>query len=90
MKRTKRGFAIYAEGHDSHGESWRVQASSAAGMGTPQGWRNGPWCWLFLDSQTLAERHLGNDLHPALHLTRGQARRLGKALLAFADEGKNG
>ena len=78
LKRTERGFAIYGEYKDSRGNSIRVQQSSAVG---------GPFCWLFVKDREGCEvyQHMGQYSAVSPHLTRAQARRIGKALLRFAD-----
>lgn len=83
MRRTARGFALYAQTKDSRGNTVRVQRSSEMGVRR---------CWLF------ARNAAGNDheLTTAVgfpngvdvvtpYLNPAQARRLAKALLVFAD-----
>ena len=90
MKRTDRGFAIYAKLTDTYGADVRVQKSSAAGVRR---------CWIFAKGgstlgsrqKTLSEEspmqpgeNIVNDSVSA-HLSPAQARRVAKALLQFAD-----
>jgi hypothetical protein len=91
MKRTSRGFAIYGEVKDTRGHTVRIQKSSAVSVGNANGFKNGPFVWLFVsDDQgahwqpTTAVGFNGVDVHTP-HLTRAQARRVAKALMKFAD-----
>lgn len=79
-KRTPRGFEIFGEYKDSRGNVVRLQESSACG---------GPYVWIFVHNKDGNEvfEHLGTHHAVAPHLTRAQARRIGNALLRFA-EGK--
>lgn len=76
-KRNPRGFK-YSEYKDSNSNVIRLQESSRCG---------GPYIWLFTNNATGAEtyEHLGARHAVSPHLTRGQARRLGLALLRFAE-----
>lgn len=76
MKRTERGFAIYTEFKEERGVGLRVLASSIAT-------RRRVWIYLDATKSTydlarLEPHHIGAHLSPA------EARRVAKALLAFA------
>jgi hypothetical protein len=84
-KRTSRGFTIYAEIPDSHGNTLRVQESSATGDERSPG-----WLWLFVDESSERqadreewERRMGRRAIPAPHLSLDQVRALRAALDAF-------
>lgn len=94
MKRTARGFAIFAEFKDSRAADVRVQRSSDAG---------GEFCWVFVSGgSTLSakQRQLheeckargfampGSEIISAdtsAHLNRAQAKKLIKALQKFVE-----
>lgn len=67
-----RGLREYLAIKDSHGSTFRVQSSSAATEAA---------VWIFTDQVT--GRHLGHDMHAALHLRAGQVRQLRAALLEW-------
>jgi len=71
LKRTQRGFAIYAEFKDEYGKNIRIQASSLATKRC---------VWI----QNEVTEHMGEHLANA-HLTVPMARRVIKALQAFVD-----
>jgi hypothetical protein len=71
VKRTNRGFAIYAEFKDEYGKNIRVQASSLAT-------RRCVWI------QNEVTEHMGVHLGNA-HLTVPMAKRVIKALQRFVD-----
>ena len=71
MKRTDRGFAMYAEFRDANGETVKVQRSSAIGRRL---------VWIF----PAAKIHLGEAISGA-HLTVPMAKRVIKALQRFID-----
>lgn len=71
MKRTARGFALYAEVKDDRGVITRIQRSSAIGARR---------CWVFVDDPG----GVYADGKPAPHLSPAQARRVAAALLKFA------
>ena len=76
-RRTGRGFRIYGNvacRSAGQGVYVRVQESSRA-----TGARR---AWMFLDGDCVD--HLGNHQNPSPELTPSQARRIAKALLAFA------
>lgn len=79
MRRTQRGFAIFGEFKDSHGNAVRVQESSAA---------DGRMAWVFCHAPdgTEATHHVsGHLVSISPHLTRAQARKLIAALTRFVD-----
>lgn len=71
MRRTERGFAIYAEFKDEYGKNIRVQASSLATKRC---------VWIQNEVTERMGGHLGNA-----HLTVAMARRIIEALQAFVD-----
>jgi len=71
MKRTQRGFAIYAEFRDANGDAVRVQRSSSFGRRL---------VWIF----PALKIHLGEVISGA-HLTVPMAKRVIKALQRFVD-----
>lgn len=71
MKRTSRGFAIYADFKDEYGKNIRVQASSLATKRC---------VWI----QNEVTEHMGEHLGNA-HLTVAMAKRVIKALQKFVD-----
>lgn len=85
MKRTDRGFSIYDEFEDSRGNMIRVQQSSACG---DEDFNARDFCWVFAHNPFGEDAiiHLGRPQSISPHLTKGQARRLANALLAFCDD----
>lgn len=79
MKRTPRGFCRYAEFTDERDQPIRVQQSSLATQPCV-------WVWIGNDEYGKRDPVSGHLLHPAMHLTRGQARRLITALTKFLDD----
>lgn len=78
MKKTKRGFRVYAEFKDSKANTIRVQESSAACVDA---------VWIFatdMDGKS-AHTHLSEPLGVSPHLNRAQARRLITALTKFVE-----
>lgn len=72
---TKRGFRIYLRLNDENESDVVVQESSS--------WSgHGKRCWIFATRL----RDEGVPFPTSPHLTSGQARRVAKALLEFADE----
>lgn len=71
MKRTERGFAVYADLRDQYGKSIRIVKSSLA---------TGRCVWI----QNEVVEHMGTYLGNA-HLTVPMAKRIIKALQAFVD-----
>ncbi len=80
MKKTERGFKIYSEFKDTYRNTIRVQESSSA---------EGARCWVFAyypdGSMFSINPNSGECFTASPHLSPGQARRLAKALLKFAD-----
>lgn len=64
---TQRGFTVYDEFTDTHGNRIRVQESSSA---------SGVRCWIFASGKSASE-------NPSPHLDIEQAKRLRDALDAF-------
>lgn len=74
MRRTSRGFKIFSQFKDIHGQTIKVQESSTII----------PSCWVFMEgAETPFNTHLGIKSYPAIHLTEAQARRLYRALGKF-------
>jgi len=71
MKKNDRGFKIYTEFKDTYGHKIRVQQSSSACADR---------VWIFAEPNEDA-----SERSPSPHLSRQQARWLGKALIKFAD-----
>ena len=81
MKRTARGFAIYTEFHDQHGNEVRLQRSSAIGP-------RAAYLFTHFEDGTDHRPHPpspGGIIVANPYLSPKQARRLAKALLKFAD-----
>lgn len=82
-ERTERGFAIYGRVVDDHGNTVRVQRSSACGEAH---------CHVFTRNAEGRDHEVGvvgapnGVLAATPHLNRAQARELAWALLRFADE----
>lgn len=78
MKKTSRGFPIFAEFTDSYHNTIRVQESSNAEKHC---------CWIFVtDAQgRSAFEHCGELTSPSAHLTKAQAKRLVRALNVFIE-----
>lgn len=79
MKRTPRGFAVYASLTDARGQKVRVQRSSEIGA---------PKCWVFThdrEGRDHTVHHMLGVVTASPYLNRKQARKLAQALLAFAD-----
>ena len=84
MKRTARGFALYAQITDESGAVVRVQQSSEVGKRR---------VWLFADldgNGRQPDHHLGRCNPSMPYLTPSQARIIAKALLRFADGSVDG
>jgi hypothetical protein len=76
VRKTGRGFNIYAELEDSYGVGVRVQQSSAM---SDDG-HGASFVWLWVEDEKHVLGHLGEKLYPALHLSPDQARQLRDAL----------
>ena len=76
MKRTQRGFGIYAEFVDTYGQEVRVQQSSSA---------EADRVWIFCNKDGKSGFEKSGEIHSySPHLSRAQAIRLAKALLRFS------
>lgn len=74
MKRTNRGFGIYTQFQDSRNADVRIQRSSEMGK---------RYVWLFAEGGQATGPHVSGAA--AVYLDVRQARRVAKALLAFAE-----
>ncbi len=82
MKRTNRGFAVYAKFKDSYGNAIRVQESSSAE-------RRAVWVFCHPIDKATGEEKRNSDgalVDWSPHLTKTQAKRLVRALQKFIDE----
>jgi len=84
VRYTERGFAVYCEFQDAAGQSVRVQESSEIGD---------PRCWVFTtfaDGSSIQRHDPSPDGYTVAepYLSRKQARKLARALLAFAEPPK--
>lgn len=70
IRKTARGFRIFAEFKDDYGTPFNVVESSSVD----------PHCWIYYNDPEYGKWHLGEKLPPALHLSPAQARRLIRAL----------
>lgn len=80
MKKCSRGFNIYSEFKDTHGNTVTVKESSAAMKHC---------VWIFVKNKNGADgvwdNATGQYISASPHLSKAQAKRLAKALLKFAE-----